>query len=148
MARGYIYEVNTDVHDNHNMTESDFYDYGSEADYFLDIKNPNQEIESLLNRLEEAGCTINRTKQSFIITDDARKAFFADRYKEFMKLTKNMTLDEFTDSSKAYTLSTLINNTYTDAVYVEQIFLTLDGFMREGVMTDTEYYIGNVVLMH
>lgn len=148
MARGYIYELNTDIHNNHNMTESDFYDYGSEDDYCSDVKNPNQEIKRLLDQLEKAGCTINRTKQSFIITDDAKKAFFSDRYNEFMKLTKDMTLDEFVDAGKAYTLRKLINNTYTDAVYVDNIFTTIDDFMREHVITNTEYYIGNVVLMH
>ena len=58
-----------------------------------------------------------------------------------------MTLEEFS-TSDPFSLRRAIRNNCEDAVYYDYMFLPLDDFIREYMKEGTEYYVGNVVLMH
>lgn len=147
MARGYLYELATEKDNLGNVTESDFYDKcGVYADYFENLAFYQTATDELLKCLQSRGIDVNFEDKSFILTQETQLNYFKSNYQLFMKMAKDLTLEQFADPGKAYELSRFITDTYSDAVYINA-FYDFDDFMRDAEL-DTRYYIGNVILMH
>lgn len=148
MARGYIYEINKDNEPGY-MGESDFYEKaGTIAEYFSDVSAQDGQADEFLEELGQYGFIIDKTEKSFMLPDNKESTWFRSRYEQFMKLTKNLTFEQFTNPVTAYNLTSLVHDGYSDAVYINDCFYEMDTFMRELIQTDVKYYVKNIVLMH
>lgn len=155
MARGYAYEVTEKIEDVRSMTETDFYDQcGKLADFFSDV--PEYEAEELVSSLVERFgiCGFETGKDSdvngketfwVIPTQEGREKYFLARFNSLKEYVSKMSLKEFSESS--FKLQELIDNDYTDGIYINEMFDTMDHFVRNCIC-GTKYYFGNVVLMH
>lgn len=153
MARGYIFEIDSDPHEIFTACDAYFNDYiGFEFDYATKVENPSSEITSFLEDLNRSGMETgyervnNRVIPYFVVDDHCKKNYFQQAYTEFKKKSANLTLDDFLDGYTNWSLRMLLDDNYGDAVTSPiNEFETLDNFMRSA---RGKYYIGSVFLMH
>lgn len=154
MARGNLYELQSNVDAVGNTSESDFYDYlRSEFENIKEAPDPEAEVKQLWQYFHKLGMPVgahipaNEDKTIYFvdITDEGRKNYFADRFRACKQLLDEMTFENFMDTDYAYKLCSTVEDTYGDAVTMEEdTFQTFDDFMRTA---SGRYYIGNIFYM-
>lgn len=152
MARGHLYELQRDI-DHLCAAEDDFYRLVEiEFDYIETVEN---EAKLLTDFFAELGMCIGQVKHSdkekpiywVDITDEGKRNYFRSQYETFMQQIKNLTLDEFINSSTVWNLQYSLEDTYGDAVTTQyDQFISFDRFMREA--EPGRYYIGATFYMH
>ena len=169
MARGYIYEMATDINTVGSFTESDLNGtsfIGGEVDFISPVEDDKQEAlrDDLRGRLIASGADVKEVENteglqldwgadkiiSFQITQRVKNNWFRKRYESLVnQVNKLLCLRDFaTDSIKLGNLRSTIEDRYGDLVYLEdEGWATFDQFMRSAD-PETTYYIGNVILCH
>ena len=153
MARGYIYEVSENLEDLGMMKEYDFFKTPgfSFADAYKDMQEAEAEqvTAGLLQGFRGFGARVllKEGRLGFAFSGEARRSYFRPKFNRAKELLEKMTLEEFS-TSDPFSLRRAIRNNCEDAVYYDYMFLPLDDFIREYMKEGTEYYVGNVVLMH
>ena len=150
MARGFLYEIATDMEILGEMDESDFYHLvGCEADYFQN-ESDNHSVEGLIYILKQFGMEAGIQKDAagrehpwFSFSKENREEFFRKRFARTKEIIDKMTLEEF--STDVTTLMCTIDESFSDAMYFKDSIYSMDHFFR--AMEPGRYYIGNVVLM-
>lgn len=155
MARGVLYEICGDIRDLFYVDESELCDWlgGSEFEELKPLEDPSYPILNLFYKLKSAGMTIGVEKIDndieipfFVIDEEAKKNYFADRFGRFKTLVSEMTLDDFS-SKNCWKIKSLIDDEHTDAVTTLDYgpFLTVDDFVRKAY--PGKYYLGKAFLM-
>lgn len=153
MARGIVYEIETDRDNVGFLDESDLYDLaGYGADYFQNIENETPILQKFLKRWKDygayTGTVTNYEGKSIpwiVFTRDAREAYFKAKFVTMQKLAATMTFDQF--CSDVTNLKRAVCDTYDDAVYFNKYFQPMDDFLRTLIL-GKRYYIGHAVFMH
>lgn len=160
MARGYIYEISSspNLYPIRYMDANELIQYhGHEFSCIENItydKNPNAyEQSEIIETLKKYGFDIKETINPkdaddvclcFTATEQAICNYFQPRFNALKQEITALTCEEFITS--ANNLQQLIDNQYTDAVYLDTAFYTFDEFMRN-ITPNTTYYIGNICRM-
>lgn len=153
MARGNLYEIEANIENIGRASVDYFYDYAQfQFEYIGDADDPETDIEMLLEHFKSCGMKTGTEKHNgkevpyVEITDSGRKKYFNYAYQEFVKMTKDLTLDAFIDDNTSWKLRNFLDDNYSDAVTNQNDeFQTFDRFMR---FASGRYYIGNVFYMH
>ena len=159
MARGYLYEISTNRDNLGNMDESDFYDCLSaiSADYVQDVEGKEKEektarfIGTMNGYGAETGKTGDRGESLmyFYVSDKVRQNYFRRRYEEFKSKVQKIEFSDFINNMfKIWEIKNLLHDTYSNAVYYNDAYMTVDTFLRAYAKDGERYYIGNVVFMH
>lgn len=152
MARGYIYEVNTNLDRAVKINEAMFYESidSLAVDYVsdLDVEEQNCLKQDLLDMLKKIGAKIIQEGDlyGYILSEDVKMNLFRNRYRKAQAIFKQMTLKEFSTSS-LYSLRELIHDDYDDCIYMFDSLYPFDQWLRESEC-DVPYYLGNIVFMH
>lgn len=135
------------------INEFDLHDcfIGPIADYVVDTSDRIDDLEWLESFIGKYGAVIDHEKETVYFPFGFKKAFFKDRFEEFKKSVKKVTLEqfagvEFGGALAMYQIETLIENKYGFYIYLEYP-KTLDSFVRE-LDEDTTYYIGAILDYH
>lgn len=156
MTRGTLYEFQENMEDVGTAAESDFYAYLNHEFSNIEKLNPAKAkviIDDLLYYFRRLGMETGSIVDSkedrefpyMEITENGKKAYFRQAYKDFKKLAAECTMKDFLDETKAYELRQLVDDTYANAVTtINDEFRTFDDFMRSA---SGRYYIGNVFYM-
>ena len=157
MTRGFIYEINTKSWPFDDglqyMKESDLYEYcGQEFEYINAVaKEEGKEARNdLLQVLKNFGFTIQDTPDGtcIIASKESKKAYFSECFSQFKQKAADISLEDFASNCKPYDIQHLIDDRYSDAVYLDGgCFYTMDQFIRN-MEEGKEYYLGNICLMH
>lgn len=133
------------------------------ADYVANTapESRQNDIEWLQNALGEECIEWNRAAESFILREGFKERFFAPYYEIFLeeldRLTKNISLKNFSASSKAnpfdlgyciYKLNSAFNDKFSFYISSnEEPLITLHEFIRYAKY-DMPYYIGGILDYH
>lgn len=148
MARGLLYEIST----NRNTL------YTKDADYVSNIKD-RMELECvkndksidfskeiLKNYLVKHGAVIT-DNDGIIFTKDFKLSYFKERYQRFLKLSGEITLENFATSWLSE-LQRIIEDKYDDMVIdsENETWYTFDSFIRQADES-IPYYVGNIMII-
>ena len=169
MGRGYMYEIEEQIHHIGAMDESDFYEEipALHIDYVQNMSLENQELirDSFSFTLQSHGASVKSVtpdasdKDLFPhgvyaisnLSEAFKRNFFAERFNTMKKLAAEITLDQFASNASndiaRYLLEKAITDEYGDMVYYQGTYYTVDYFIRNADPTKT-YYLGNVVFLH
>ena len=162
MGRGYMFEVvdSDDIDSIGCLFEDDLYesldvlsvDYVSDVDEDDALCNKEYFVEMMKKCGAEIGSEIidNVTYQTFKgLTPEVKEKYFEDKFKKMKTLVEKMTLREFSTDreNNVYDLKKAIENDYSDMVYENGRYRTLDSWVRNADPEKT-YYLGNVVFLH
>lgn len=154
-----IYQIITfPVTSDEYLSESDFREnsfVGDIANYVSGNTNRDEEIKYLCESFVKNHIAVFSDDNSFRILSDGKTNYFKTAFErciETIKLASEMTLEEFADAKKSFTLILDINNSYcnkfSDYVYSD-VFGTipLDEFIRKSI-PGVQYYIGGILKYH
>ena len=99
---------------------------------FTDSEHVNRHIESLLNRLENAGIhfkTTDNDETFFVLTEQNRQKWFQNHLMQLKQDIYNLTLHAFSDTGIASSLMNLIDSDKI-CVFYDGCFMTFDRFIR------------------
>lgn len=159
MARGYVYEIRSDLNDCPvgQLEEGDLYENAGHAfDYILELNEEYQEShrDHIIATLKKAGCKTGTDTDDnvsyIIVTESAKKNYFQDKFKKLQEYVKNLTLGEFSsgDGGAVYNIGHLVDDIYGDAVYLDGSYYdSFDYFIRNAEPGE-KYYFGNVLQIH
>jgi len=158
MARGYCYEICSNLDEIGNLSESDLYEYaGHEFDFASDLASEDsiEETTNFAEMLKNCGAEVidvandnGDNAYRVVFAEDTKLKYFSQRFASLKKLAAEITAEQFSeDSTELYDLRQAITNTCGDMVYFDGCLYNLDTFIRHAVV-GKEYYIGNAALIH
>lgn len=156
MARGNLYEISIDRDELGNMDESYFYNCLSaiNADYVQNKEGEEKEeataqfVEMMEKYGAETGSGDEKTVY-FYVNDSVRQNYFRRRYDELKDKVQKLEFSSFISNRfEIWDIKHLLHDTYGDAVYYNDTYMTVDTFLRAYAKDGERYYIGNVVFMH
>lgn len=171
MARGIIYHITTDPEKLGSMSEYNFYDHieSLHAEYVVDrdTYSAQNDLDSLREELKANGFDIQKEilkdadeQPAFVIytgnkerLEKAKMKYFSHCLTQLKDRLETLSLKEFaTDTGIVYELSQHINDTYSDAVYLDMgtggSTYTMHQFLRNLEENHVYYVSTNTVLMH
>ena len=132
---------------------------GEVADYAVNIEEENNGyingfdnsaewfVESLQDRLK--GFVTFSEDYGLAFTAGFKQKYFKDKYNKFLEYAKDITLDEFSsDGMLIYKIESTFESKYEFYVYYEDMYYTLDSFIREHANSHTKYYIKSIADYH
>lgn len=159
MARGYVYEISSDLalYETGQLREGDLYEEaGHSFEYVSELNNGGQAwirnniIETLIKFGCKTGTDPDNNVLYIIITESAKMNYFQERFEKLQKYVGNLTLKEFSsgDSGIVYEIEFFTNNIYGDAIYLDGSYYdSFDYFIRNAEI-GKKYYFGNVLMIH
>lgn len=153
MARGFMLQVAKDApaKDVLDVFCAEYY-FGMEddvgCDYFCDLDAEEVErcIHDFLELLEERGIDVDYTSNSFTMGKESKLKYFSDTFCMLKERVAKMPLEDFTRSSTAWELESLIDDECGDCINEAYHTCTVDHWMRTAI--PGTYYILGAVLMH
>lgn len=148
MARGNIYEVSKMEHGVGSMDESSFYGMLDELNIDFVSNGDPGENRFFLQTMRDAAAGVGKDeKEYFILTDEAKRNYFKNRFEKLKTFLSDLTLDTFALTGM-YEISNLIEIRDGDCISMDgDRPKTVDAWLREAE-TGVKYYVGNVVIMH
>lgn len=163
MARGTLYELETNPENLFSKSESEFYDYAGHQFEYISQEEPEGAARTLIGRMQEEGAETGTERIPasdipgygsdegtvevpwFEVTPEVRKNYFLLQFRKMKKLAENMTLSDFVDGIHVFDLREAAEEHYGDAVTMQDNgFASFDAFMRNA---EGRYYVGNVFFM-
>lgn len=117
---------------------------GEIADYVYEASEPYDELISMF--LEDMNGSVEYNKENNSIKIIDKKKYFESAYNEFLKLSENLSVEEYMDSHLSYKLRENLNETFGTYVFNDYA-KTLQEQMLEANEGD-EYYIGGIFWYH
>lgn len=133
------------------VIEEDFYNdfVGTIADYVSEDVDRNEEIQYLIEDLRKYGITYNAKEQSIIFLKEFKEKYFKERFEQLKEIVKCISLKEFIEETlKVWEIENLINKKYGTYIYHNEIWISMDDFVREYMEEGKKYYIGTVLDYH
>lgn len=155
-----IFQLERSLEDinNYSLEEYQFYCdckhswfIGYIADYVDEDTNRNEDIEWFLecyHDFNEYFKANNKIEESITFSPNFKKAYFNGRFERLKQQINSITIDEFTNSLKAYTLKELIENRFDFYIYSRDKLQTMDDFVRDLPDKEITYYFGNTLDYH
>ena len=127
--------------------EEDLFDVpGAAFDYARDLDEEEylERVNDFLERMERAGAKVDREAQSFTVTDEVVRRYFAASYERLRDLVNRLTFEDFTygwrnDSTASkdepppptvWDIQNALEDEYDDGVCENGTYRSLDSFMR------------------
>ncbi len=147
--------------DDYRLDEDDFgYDnhhawfIGQVADYVYENTDRNENIEWFLECMEEYNrfFTVNSTDtvvESITFSPNFKRMYFFERFNKLQQTVDEMNLDDFINSTTAYSLEQLVNEKFGFYICCNNVLRSIDNFVRN--LPDTKeitYYFGNTIDYH
>lgn len=164
--RGYMYEVRSDIDSCFSMDETDFYaaEDALAVDHVADVETIGERVQlvqDLLSNFASYGATFTIESYddggaivrvpSIEFSIDFKLAYFRPRLERAKACIAEISLSEFAGNSDKnnllYKLKTAIEDDFSDCVYLDGSWYTMDSFLRNAI-PGKKYYFGNVVLLH
>lgn len=129
------------------------------ADYVDENTNRESDIDWLLQTFNEETCkyiTVFKTNDLYVsitFKPGFKEEYFREKFTRLKELVKNLTLEEFSDSSSitAYSIKDEVESKFGFYVYNNEteFIIPFDTFVRElnGTVEET-YYFGNTIDYH
>lgn len=152
--------------DGMGFDEQDLFDVGAKFDYVENFEDEGcyaERVSNFLERMERAGAMVDREAQSFTLTEDVVRRYFAGRYDALREMVNRLTLDEFAgaynpDSASkgvdVWSLQNTIEDEFDDGIFENGAYRTLDSFMRHATSdmrrdkAPITYYVRGAVSVH
>ena len=153
MARGYIYEISADPSLLGNICEEDFYGMlPDEVGYLEDVKGDilEETVRNEAGYLSKKGfSTGEKNRRIYVsVSEEARAEIFRGVNGKFHELAGKVTPEDFREySTLLWNISNVIRDRSGDLFHLDGVSYDFCGFLRR-MLPDTEYYLGNAVLMH
>lgn len=153
MARGYIYEVSADPSLLGNICEEDFYGMlPDEVGHLEDVKGDilEETVRNEAGYLSKKGfSTGEKDGRVYVsVSEKARTEIFRGVNGKFHELAGKVTPEDFREySALLWNISNVIRDRGGDLFYLNGVSYDFCGFLRR-MLPDTEYYLGNAVLMY
>lgn len=155
MARGCLFEMEKNLENVRTASESSFYDLAEHEFAFIQTCTEDERkeyIRQFLEYMEKIGIETGTMDAGdyqipyFIVTDDGKRRYFAQKLDKLKEEVSNMTLEDFLDRWISFPLESLIDGDWDDAVTMQEYtFQSMDHFFRTA---DGQYFIGSVFYMH
>ena len=155
MARGCLFEMEKNLENVRTASESSFYDLAEHKFAFIQTCTEDERrehIRQFLEYMEKIGIETGTMDAGdcqipyFIVTDDGKRRYFAQKLDKLKEEVSNMTLEDFLDRWISFPLESLIDGDWDDAVTMQEYtFQSMDHFFRTA---DGQYFIGSVFYMH
>lgn len=156
MARGYCYEVSSNIEDFPvgDLREDDLYEYaGHNFDYSSDIGEEEQRTlrSDLIGVFNKIGCLLGVEDDIpyVVFSEQPKWKYFQDRFFKLQEYVKNLSLEEFSNGDEAkYNICLLTDNVYSDAIYLNGTYYDSFDYFIRNAEAGKKYFLGNVVLLH
>ena len=150
MARGCLFEMEKNLENVRTASESSFYDLAEHEFAFIQTCTEDERrehIRQFLEYMEKIGIETGTMDTGdcqipyFIVTDDGKRRYFAQKLDKLKEEVSNMTLEDFLDCWISFPLESLIDDDWDDKLKEEVSNMTLEDFLDRWISFPLESLI-------